>query len=283
MTQSLLVRAEFFLEALIQKQRACPHCGLEAGQTVARKFRVVAIQHCQNCGLFFTSPVYRPLFFSELYEKRYRGEGSTTRLPTSEELTRLRATGFANFDKNFGDRLAAMRDYGAGCQLLEIGSSWGYFVAQAEQYGFQAMGVELSDYRRRFGIEHLQLALFKSVAAVPRQNFDWVYTAHTLEHFTDLSTVFQDIADYLRPGGLLLLEVPNFDFFRFGTSCLSAIGAVHPLGLCSDFFQRNLPKYGFTLQGFYDTWAQFPHQPQAESTGDAVILLAQKVSERDRL
>ncbi|MFQ3680211.1 MAG: methyltransferase domain-containing protein, partial [Pseudanabaenaceae cyanobacterium] len=121
------------------------------------------------------------------------------------------------------------------------------------------------------------LSLHKSIAEVPAQDFDWVYTAHTLEHFTDLSTIFRDIANCLRPGGLLLVEVPNFDFFRFGAACLTAVGAVHPLGLCSDFFQRNLPTYGFAIQGFYDRWEQFPHQPQETSTGDVVILLAQKL------
>jgi cyclopropane fatty-acyl-phospholipid synthase-like methyltransferase len=37
--------------------------------------------------------------------------------------------------------------------MLELGSSWGYFLYQAKQQGFEVTGVEISEPRRLFGIK----------------------------------------------------------------------------------------------------------------------------------
>jgi SAM-dependent methyltransferase len=150
------------------------------------------------------------------------------------------------------------------------------FIYQAKLQGFNATGIEISDTRRQFGREILGVDVLKNISDLGQKKFDLIYTAHTLEHFTDLSTIFSELYDHLEVGGKLIIEVPNFDFFTCGNSVLSIIGAVHPLGFSSKFFEDNLPKYGFKSIKFYDGWDKFPSASASKSSGDVVLLLAEK-------
>ncbi len=273
----LVPRIEFVLQALVRKQLDCPHCGSKDYNRIARKYISVSIKNCNKCNLMFTSPIYKSLIFSELYDKLYKAEGSTTDMPTSEQLSKLTSENFQGSDKYFGERIELISQITEGRDLLEIGSSWGYFLWQAKKRGFQTTGVELSDTRRQFGIEKLDVNLVKAITELGEHKFDIIYTAHTLEHFTDLTKIFQDISDHLKVGGKVIIEVPNFDFAAHGDSLLSIIGAVHPIGFCSEFFQQNLPKYSLSILGFYDSWENFPLEKTAKSAGDIVLLVAEKV------
>ena len=107
------------------------------------------------------------------------------------------------------------------------------------------------------------------------EKFDVIYTAHVLEHFTDLSEIFPQINAHSKIGTKLIIEVPNFDFELKGPAILSNIGAIHPLGFCSEFFERNLPKYGFEIVGFFDSWEGFPNSTKEKSSKDNLILIAE--------
>ena len=273
---NLIPRLEFIAQSFLKKQPFCPHCHSKNLSNLDQKYGVVNIKTCNDCNLCFTDPIYKPLFISNLYEKIYDGEGSTTVLPKFEELNSLISNNFASFDKNFYSRIQLIKSCCLGTKMLEIGSSWGYFLYQAKQQGFDVTGVEISERRRLFGIKNLDLDLVGSISELDGRIFDIVYTAHTLEHFTDLSTVFRAISNLLHIKGQLLIEVQNFDYAEFGKKALSAVGAVHPLGFSSEFFQENLPKYGFKVLGFYNSWDSFPHHPVSKSQQDVIIVMAEK-------
>ncbi|MDH6100725.1 class I SAM-dependent methyltransferase [Anabaenopsis sp. FSS-46] len=274
----IIPKIEFFMQSLFVQQEFCPHCKSHKLKTVAKKYRVIKIQHCDDCGLFFTSPIYKSWLISDFYNKAYiGGQGLTTDIPTSEKLSELIKQEFRGSDKYFGNRITSLVAFSKGLNLLEIGSSWGYFIYQAQLQGFNATGIEISDTRREFGKENLGVRMLKHISELKSRKFDIIYTAHTLEHFTDLSSIFVDISDHLKVGGKLVIEVPNFDFFADGNSVLPIIGAVHPMGFCSDFFQRNLPKYGLKILGFFDGWEKFPNEKVCSSTGGIVLLVAEKI------
>ncbi|MDZ8188203.1 MAG: methyltransferase domain-containing protein [Nostoc sp. ChiSLP02] len=274
---NILPRLEFLTQSLFRKQEFCPHCKTQHYQTIARKYILVEVKQCCSCKLCFTSPIYQPLLTSSLYDYFYSAEGSITRLPSNDELIALKNNCFQGSDKYFGDRLKAIKLLSPEGNLLELGSSWGYFLYQAQQYGFKVTGLEISEPRRLFGIQNLGVEIVENINKLDCRLFDIVYTAHTLEHFTDLSTIFKDIYLLLNSKGLLLIEVPNFDYTKFGKQSLSIIGAVHPLGFSSEFFENNLPKYGFKIRGFYNSWDAFPEKAVAKSQQDVVIVMAEKI------
>lgn len=80
---------------------------------------------------------------------------------------------------------------------------------QKAQENFKLLGLDVKVY---------QLDLFSSRIALPL--FDVVYSLGVVEHFEDIHLVIKKHLDLLKPGGTLLIEVPNFSgiyapFMRF--------------------------------------------------------------------
>jgi len=277
---NLLPRIEFGLQALVRRQRICPFCAGREHRVVARKLGVVRIRRCETCCLYFTDPIYKSQL-ADLYDSLYEAEGSTTRLPDAHELSALKSDRFASSDKNCAAQLLALERLGAGRRLLEIGSSWGYFLYQAKASGFSATGVEPAQRRREYGVRWLKVDIRPSIDKVAERVFDVIYCAHTLEHVTDVRAFFAGCHARLRTGGLLALEVPHFDLETLGGHVLSIIGAIHPLGLSRPFFERALPLAGFACAGIYDAWSSVPSRPVSTAREGNLIVIAEKVDRPD--
>jgi SAM-dependent methyltransferase len=273
---NLLPRIEFGLQALVRRQRLCPFCAGREHRVVARKHGVVRIRRCEACCLYFTDPIYKSQL-ADLYESLYEAEGLTTRLPDAHELAALKADRFASSGKNCTDQLLALERLGAGHRLLEIGSSWGYFLYQAKASGFSVMGVEPCQSRREYGVRWLKVNIRPSIDDVRETGFDIIYSAHTLEHVVDVRAFFDGCHARLRTGGILAVEVPHFDLESLGGRVLSVIGAVHPIGLSRAFFERALPLAGFACAGIYDAWPLVPSRPASIPREGNLIVIAEKV------
>jgi 2-polyprenyl-3-methyl-5-hydroxy-6-metoxy-1,4-benzoquinol methylase len=227
---------------------------------------------CDNCNLHFTNPVYQTQLTSNLYDKLYRAEGSTTDTPNPDRLCELKKTNFAGSDKNFKERIEIIdkiiEKHSLEKSLLEVGSSWGYFLYQTLAQGISCTGIEISDTRRQYGVENLNVDIVDSFKKL-KNKYSVCYTSHVLEHFTDLSSIFDDIHKNLCENGILLIEVPNFDIEMKGNSILGIIGAIHPLGFSSDFFQKTISEYGFEIINISGTWSNIFEEMTEESVREA--------------
>lgn len=275
---NLVIRTEFFLQSLFFRQASCPHCRSKDVYVVARKYGTIRVKRCQCCFLYFVSPIYRSWISRNFYQSLYSGEGLTTHPPKIEDLAYLKKNNFRGTDKDFNWLLQPMQNVvGPGARrLLEIGSSWGYFLFQAKKYGFKGVGIEIDSKRATFGKRCLGVDIVQSFDKLSEMEFDLIFSWHTLEHFTDLSGVFDQIRKRLRQNGHLVIAVPNFDYNRFKKRCLSIIGAVHPLGFSQEFFKRNLPRYGFSIRNFFARAVDFPHRPSDTSEEGGLMVWAQK-------
>jgi len=98
-------------------------------------------------------------------------------------------------------------------RLLDAGAGRGRFVASARDAGYQASGVEPSlrgvQAAAEMGIE-LQHAGIEA-AEVALGSYDVVSLWHVLEHLGDPAAALERIGGWLRPGGVLLVGVPNLD------------------------------------------------------------------------
>ncbi len=277
---AIVVKLEFLAQAIARYPRPqpCPHCGSASAELLARKYLVVRVVRCRGCGLSYVRPLYRTLLSDNFYDHGYSAEGSTTELPSAAELARLVATDFRGSDKDFSlvaGKLCALAPAG---RVLEIGSSWGYALHAFKRRGCDVMGLEIGARRRRFGVESLGVPAARGWEELPPgSRFDLVFSSHALEHFLDLSQVFSQISSHLTDGGLMCVEVPNFDFEQRGPAALPVVGAIHPLGFDSAFFRRNLPRVGLEVLGVFPDWDHFPAQPVERSGGEVVIVLARKV------
>lgn len=100
-----------------------------------------------------------------------------------------------------------------GMRLLDMGCSLGYLVAKARERGYDARGFDGSSAAVTFGRERLGLDLacarMDTVHIVPASQ-DIVVINHVLEHLPNPITTLRTIREWLRPGGFLLIGLPNF-------------------------------------------------------------------------
>lgn len=111
-------------------------------------------------------------------------------------------------------RVALVRRSGAAGRLLEIGSAAGYFLDEARRAGFEVQGIEPAGDVARRCAQRFAVPVFAGVmedAPLSAGGFDVVCAWHALEHIADPATELARVRDALRPGGQLVVEVPNID------------------------------------------------------------------------
>jgi SAM-dependent methyltransferase len=96
--------------------------------------------------------------------------------------------------------------------LLDVGCWLGFLADEARQAGWQPIGLEPSAFASAFARERLGLdvraeGVFE--AELEPESFDAVVMADVLEHLLDPARALQRVAGLLRPGGVLLLVLPD--------------------------------------------------------------------------
>lgn len=100
-----------------------------------------------------------------------------------------------------------------GGRLLDVGCAAGAFlVAMREQANWQVEGVELSEETAKVACQQNGLKVFAGTleqAAFPDNYFDAVTLWDVLEHLHDPVGTLAEISRILRPGGVVVIRVPN--------------------------------------------------------------------------
>ncbi|MHB8417016.1 MAG: class I SAM-dependent methyltransferase [Myxococcales bacterium] len=146
-------------------------------------------------------------------EYGYGGELDWDASYTAEQLKATRA--FRNATGAFQRILAEVERFGASLpsplRFHDIGCSEGFFLFLGAQRGWTCTGNDLSDQRRRFGQRNLgvdfSLGLFRDTGP---EKVDVAMMRHVLEHLPDPAGELKLVLERLSPGGLFLVEVPNF-------------------------------------------------------------------------
>jgi SAM-dependent methyltransferase len=159
---------------------------------------------------------------------------------------------------------------GAGGTLLEIGSGEGWFLKAALAAGYDARGLEFSDYGlKRFHPELADRVTFgDAFEALDRligegAAVDVCVMEHVLEHVLDPEALLARLPAVLRPGGVVAITVPNdFSAVQLAAQALGHIDRdfwVQPPQHLNYFNTETLPallaRMGFAVVGRY---ASFP-------------------------
>lgn len=122
-----------------------------------------------------------------------------------------------NYKEDKWEHQAALPHVQAGQRVLDVGCGEGNFLAKAQGTGAMAFGIELN--RKAAAIAsakgiHVYEELLHSHQAV--DFYDVVTSFQVLEHVADPVAFIQGCIRVLRPGGTLVIGVPNDDsFLRF--------------------------------------------------------------------
>ncbi|MGK5085616.1 class I SAM-dependent methyltransferase [Bdellovibrionota bacterium FG-1] len=98
-------------------------------------------------------------------------------------------------------------------RVLDIGCSRGIMLNKLRDEGWDPQGVERSETSSRYAREVLGLPVkvaqdLKS-CEFPDSHFDVITLWHVLEHLADFKATLAEVRRILKPGGTLLVEVPN--------------------------------------------------------------------------
>ncbi|MBZ0327491.1 MAG: class I SAM-dependent methyltransferase [Altibacter sp.] len=108
-------------------------------------------------------------------------------------------------------RLITGLNKGAGT-LLDIGAGTGDFLKLAQDYSWMVSGVEVNKSARSLS-EKKGIVLAETLKSVSGQQFDVVTLWHVLEHLPNLERTLTELEALVKPGGVLIIAVPNFKSF----------------------------------------------------------------------
>ncbi|WP_299181831.1 class I SAM-dependent methyltransferase [uncultured Aquimarina sp.] len=111
-------------------------------------------------------------------------------------------------------KLISSLNQGSGT-LLDIGGGTGDFLVQARLKGWQVKGVEPNEQAREIA-QKKKIILEPDTTDLPSHNYDVVTMWHVLEHVPDLEIQVKELKRLVKPGGYIIIAVPNFRSFDAG-------------------------------------------------------------------
>jgi 2-polyprenyl-3-methyl-5-hydroxy-6-metoxy-1,4-benzoquinol methylase len=138
-------------------------------------------------------------------------------------------------------------------RLLDVGCGSGDYLLAMRQLGWDTHGLELNPSAARYAREQLDLPVLEGRLPEPRLDtgsFDVITMRDSFEHMPNPCEVLKDIRRLLTPGGLLILNTPNFDsIYRrvFGDRWFNVAAPLHYYHYTRETMPRLLSKNGFRL------------------------------------
>jgi 2-polyprenyl-3-methyl-5-hydroxy-6-metoxy-1,4-benzoquinol methylase len=136
-------------------------------------------------------------------------------------------------------------------RLLDIGCALGFMLQEAKAAGWDAVGVETSDFAARYAEQHTNCPVHSCTlqqASFPCQAFDVVTLMDVIEHVPHPLDLMTEVYRVLRPRGVVFIVTPNFSsvFVRmYGLKAYGVWPEQHVVYFQPATVRRLLRKVGF--------------------------------------
>jgi SAM-dependent methyltransferase len=175
--------------------------------TRGRHFQELTTAICTGCGLVQTNPIPTEQELATYYRELYRREYKLAYTPPRRHVVR--------YARHATERLGRLAQFvEAHGTLLDVGSGAGEFVYAARLAGFEARGIEPHEGYSAFARAAFRVPVATATlqqADVPDSSIDVVTLHHVLEHLPRPLAALARIARWLRPGGVVMLDVPDVE------------------------------------------------------------------------
>lgn len=97
-------------------------------------------------------------------------------------------------------------------RILDVGCSAAFFLKLAQENGWEAQGVEVTEWAAKFSSEKLGVPVYNGYledAHFPDEHFDVAVSSHVIEHIQDPKALICEMRRVLRPGGAFVATVPT--------------------------------------------------------------------------
>lgn len=183
----------------------CP-CGSDLPATISFRSSTRQYLRCPHCALVFRSPRLRNVAIEEEYQHGYDA------IYLKSAIDPYRAPVF----RSVLDHLSAYKTPPG--DLLDIGCGAGEFAVLCRNMGWTCSGVELSqpaaEVAARQGIVMLPRDSLEESSAVVNdvEQFDVITVINALDHMCNPIGALQRVCQMLKPGGVVVIRVPNATF-----------------------------------------------------------------------
>lgn len=199
---------------------------------------------CQECSLVYMNPRLTEAAIARFYDTVYAVAGAS-------ELFESERTTVVN---HYLDSLAHLLDTDRP-HLLDIGCGAGQLLKAAQQRGWTVSGAELSGFAADHASQVLGQAVFHGDfrdMPLPPGSLDAITFIHVIEHLRAPVDFLRDSATLLKPGGVLLFDVPNVTAWEYKLARLTGQlwrGFIieHLYYFTPAFIQRIVPELGLEL------------------------------------
>lgn len=152
----------------------------------------------------------------ELTSQKYWQDYYETSAEDRESIVKV----CSNYDEYWDKLIASCKNRPES--ILEIGAFPGRYLAYlASRYGLKATGIDFNPDEDKFkrslhamGVESADYVCVDFLKHESSSQFDLVFSNGFIEHFTNFDEVLDKHCRYLKPGGALMIMIPNKRYLR---------------------------------------------------------------------
>lgn len=159
-----------------------------------------SLKQCPKCSFVSLSPLPDDRILEKYYQENYWQKETSKALNL---LFSLRMTGIIRELKRLVPAKGRILDWGAGD---------GSLITLLDKHGFSSYGIDR--YKTSRKNKKICNATIHN-APFPLQYFDAIVCLHVLEHLSDPADSVRSALNFLKPGGIFVVEAPNISSFQY--------------------------------------------------------------------
>ncbi len=226
-----------------ERRVKCPVCEIEECSFAFEKDGFTYVK-CIECGMLYINPQLDEDKIMAHYRSLPSQDYWVDVLQTPRQL---------EYDtKKFKGALKELSLFAAPGKILDIGCSLGIFLNLARKAGWEVTGIELNKKarkvaRQQFGLDILDKPLQE--LGLEKESFDVITLWEVLEHLTAPNEILRQCAPLLKPGGMIVILVPNCDSLavRIMQDKAATFGWGHLWYFTPQSLTKMLEKHGFEV------------------------------------
>jgi len=209
-----------------------------------KKGIAVSIFKCTNCGLIYSNPMPKPENINDHY-------GIDSNVYWPDEYFRVSDQDMVR-EVNTVKRLMKVQP---GMKALDIGAGIGKAIIALQKQGFDAFGLEPSQTFFEYALNRMKIPEDRIIcssieeAEFSPNQFDFINLFNVVEHVSHPYTTIEKAIKWLKPGGLIHIEVPyskylvsriiNTYYNLVGTNYVTHISPMHVPYHLYEFHQKS--------------------------------------------